>query len=359
MLSALPVTDLEGVGPASATALATISVHSVADVIRASAEHMHSVVSHASIDTVREWRAMALLMEVDQVTAQWAEALAKGGVASVETLRRKTPTQLVDVFAAARDANTIPDVPSAEQVVAMILDATEIHFTGRMCGTVRKTDGAPVAGAQVSCGGVSTVTDTRGRFRLIRIPLGATLRLRVEAQGYQPLSHDNPRVTRNDSVVDIQGLVVEAATPGFAEARLSEYEGERLPPLVPDAMTTEARTDALRDGDVLVVHRFYQNGDAQLVSKFIEYEAGRFFALHWRVPVADFPSTPGPKSVWRYRKQSLIPLALTPSKLAVLKAQRRRKAAFANRPTPETRVEWDTRRAEMAAFMSADLGMES
>ena len=346
----LAVTELEGIGPATATELEAIAVHKVADLFRASEQAIHAATS-ASLETARRWRAMARFIEIEGVDNQLAEALADGGLGSVEQVRFRTAAELGAMFTAAKDAGKIPDVPETEAVYAILLDATILDLTGALNGTVRDEEGSPIEGVTVRIGGGEWSTDVRGRFRATRITLGPANQLVLEKEGFETLVFVNPPIVTDDATIAVEVFVLEPApevvedddTPTEYADELCEYDGDLLPPLAPNAMTTRAMGDApLRDGDVLVVHKEYAGGDdVQLSSKYLRYESGRFFVLNWRVPKSDLPSGTGLKDTVLHRAGDLRKIDGNPHRLLHLAAMRRVRNRMAGSPKPTTPMEID------------------
>lgn len=114
---------------------------------------------------------------------------------------------------------TIPDTtPAAEGRLAA--PVTVARGTARVSGTVRSSDGRPLAGARVSVAGtdVSGVTSVNGAFALSGLPAG-TYSLAVRAIGYAPtrvqvnLARTRPAqvaVAVGDRVNTLESVVVQA-----------------------------------------------------------------------------------------------------------------------------------------------------
>ena len=351
-MTLLAVTEIEGIGPTTATELESIGVHTVADLFRASEQALHAA-TNASLETARRWRAMARFIEIEGVDNQLAEALADGGLETVEQLRIRTAEELGSMFTAAKGAGKIPDVPETEAVYAILLDATILDLTGALNGTVRDDEDEPLEGVTVRIGGGEWTTDARGRFRATRITLGATNQLVLEKEGYETLVFVNPPLLSDDAAVAVEVFELEPGLEleGDEEAEehgdeLCEYEGDLLPPLSQHAMSTRSMGDApLRDGDVLVVHKEYAGGDdVQLASKYLRYENGRYFTLHWRVAKSELPSGASLKDTLRYRGGEFRRIeknGAMPHRLRMLAAMRRVRKESAGAANPVTPMEID------------------
>ena len=343
----LATTYLEGIGPVSSRNLEDIGVFTVCDLVRASSGQIVAATGGRVSDaTARRWRSMALLVEIDGVDNQLAEALVDADIGSTEQIRMRSASELFDLFSLARDAGTIPEVPELDRIHAILLDATHLYFTGSLMGTVRGPDGQGVADAAVSIGVQSISTDQRGRFRIVRIPLGFDHQLTISADGMAQLVVTDPPVTADDAVINVEVFDLAAASGASTGEPiiLCEFEGDTLPEMTHHAMTTRAMgsMDSLREGDVLVLHRFYAGGDeAQLSSKFLQFSDGRFFTLNWRVPVVNLPQGAALKEVFRYRGDGFSRIRMSASQLQhYLALQRARKSLRGSAP-PVTPMEID------------------
>src|SRR6476661_5465987 len=137
-----PVSAIEGIGPSIENLLQPKGIYSVYDLLRVTSPALHGVVAgSASLRQVRSWRQMAALLEVATVTPQWAEALVKGDLTSTSELRRRDLSEVRTVFNDARDKKLIKDVPSDDQVAAMLADSALLDFLSRASlNTVRTSD---------------------------------------------------------------------------------------------------------------------------------------------------------------------------------------------------------------------------
>lgn len=204
-----PLSYIEGIGPRTAQRLATLNLYYVFDLIRASAEQIHPAVSGvASVDEVRRWRSMAILLQVDTMTNHWAEALVRAGVKTIEELSGKSAADLTQLFAAARRKRVALTIPTAQDALRMLLDATVIHFTGGLNGTVQNRNGHGIPDVEARIGLTRTTTDERGRFRLIRIPLGVDQQLTLRHPQYRTASIDSPPLSSNDDLIGVSTFVL-------------------------------------------------------------------------------------------------------------------------------------------------------
>jgi predicted flap endonuclease-1-like 5' DNA nuclease len=87
------VLQLEGIGPRFATRLNSIGIITVGQLEAADAEDVARRVD-STPEQVREWQAMARLVQVKGVGPQWAEALARVGVHDAHDLASRDPKAL-------------------------------------------------------------------------------------------------------------------------------------------------------------------------------------------------------------------------------------------------------------------------
>jgi hypothetical protein len=300
---------------------------------------------------------MAALLEVAVVTPQWAEALVKGGIASVAELRRLDLTTLGKLFGDAKAGRLIPEVPTPEQMAKMLADANALDYAGAITGTVQDRDGNPVKGASVTVGAGAELTDERGRFRLTRLLLGRRVVLRISAQGsttrtvrLTPLPTSMVRALRFTLSPEV---AVRPRRSGPTSANLSELNGAMMPALVGrNVRSGEVARGSLKNGDLLRLTAFYSNGrDVKLVSKLLEHDGVRH-AVHWlRVTKDDLP--PGAALGDHFLKvgTTFRRVKMSPRKQAEYKKLLRTRRGLPRAPatTPEARYQ---RAAETLVRMS-------
>ncbi|MEK6325517.1 MAG: DUF4332 domain-containing protein [Acidobacteriota bacterium] len=354
-----PVTIIEGIGPSTAEALQSVKVYFVFDLLRGSVQMIHDAVrSQASASEVRSWRAMASLLQVAEITPQWAEALVRGGVISIEMLFRKNLNDIETMMAEAQNQGIIQDVPTTAPVSSMLKDAAVLAHTGSITGTLHNDADEPIAGATVRIGSLEQQSDERGRFRLLRIPLAAGLPLHIAHPDYLTRTIESPPVARNIAVID--GRVFRLSerpdtSTGIeeAEARFSELEGDALPvPTGQPLRSVDMNPGSLRPRDVLKVHKLYQRApDAGLVSYFKSYEAGEFIVHTVRVPLSELTQNVQLGDQFQVSDGSLRKVDLGPTKLHRYKMRLRLRKRLAGRPAPTEIDELNALIQECYAFL--------
>jgi hypothetical protein len=342
-----PVSAIQGIGSASEQLLQRHGIYTVYDLLRAQSPAIHRVVaSVASLSDARAWRQMAVLLEVATVTPQWAEALVRGGVRTLDELRHLRSDELKAVFTAARDSHIIADVPTSDQLVAMLTDATLLDYAGAITGTVKDRDGRPIAAATVTAGGAEAVTDARGRFRLRRLRLGRDAILTIAKDSFVTHSETvSPSPTTN--VVVAQFTLVRAVRQrprrsGQPAAALSELRGDRMPPMQGQNVTShEVPLASLQPQELVVLTEFYANGtDAKIVSKLLEFDGTRFVARWVRLRKSALPDGSSLGDHFIVRPGGFHKVKMNATKLDAYKrylAARRRRAGQLPGQTPAER----------------------
>ena len=348
------VSEIEGIGPSTATRLEAIGVHTTDDLSRGSAAQIHAGVRDvASLDNVRAWRSMARLLNVDGMTAQWAEALQKAGVDRMSALHTKTVDELTAIFADAQANGVIPDTPDASVCFRLIRDALEIDLTGMLVGTVVDAQSQAVAGATVRVGTKTAATDARGRFRVVRIPLGVSFRLIVSHDAWRTLEVEDPPILPYEDRLEKVTYTLLARALNEPSRRLDEFDGDVLPRLTAYSMRSVRRDlGELRDGDVFVLHKqFARTPDALLASLFWAYASGEFLIWTYKVPLADLPPNPRVRACFIHENGAFSPFPASTSRMEMMRNLRRVRKMMAGRPPATTLVEIDNRMREHAQLM--------
>jgi hypothetical protein len=341
-----PVSVIEGIGPAASAALAQIRVHTVVDLVRTRPEPVHEAVrAHASMEEVLSWRRMAALLELAEVTPQWAEALVQGGIGTIDGLRDASFEQVQAAMHAAHHKGIIPSEPQPAQIAAMMRDAGVVSHSGALTGTVLDAALQRVPNAVVRVGPMEGRTDERGRFRLLRLPLGRAMPLRIEHPQHPSFADPAPRIARSASAVAPR--VFRLPAPPSAHAAIaaaasgSELDGDELP--VPQGQTVRqapVEVGDLRPGDILMVrHSYASSTDVQLVSRLKSYENGEFIVRTVRLPASDLPQPFQLRDHFGVSPMGFVRLEMTRESLRRYKIRCRLWKFIAGRPAPGTAEE--------------------
>jgi len=293
--SRTPVTEVEGVGPEMGRALARIKVHTVYDLLRCTPDLIRRTAPHLSFQQAFALRAAASLMQVRGMTAQAAEALVRAGVKSIDELQGKSVRDITAILRGARRRRLIRSVPDSRLVEAMLKDATVLHYTGAIAGTVRDSKGTRVRGASVTIGRHEARTDARGRFHLLRLPLGRRVPLRIDHPRFRELVVEEPRLALDSDLVAVQEFTLERfrgrRKPMPPQPSLSELNGDTLPtPTGQPFKVVPIRPSQLHEREILMVQQVPAGrGEVKLVCRLRAYERGAFIVRTVQVSKEQLP----------------------------------------------------------------------
>lgn len=327
--STMPVTAIESIGPRLAERLRPAGIEVVADLYRVPTRQVHRAVADAaSLEQAVAWREMAYLCQVRPVGGQFAEALWRGGVRSIDALARAGFAALGALFVGAHESGMIPHPPDDGQLADMIRDATVLAHTGHLCGRLLDGEGRPVQGAEVRVAAVSASSDDRGIFHLWRLPLGDGSPLELVTTAGDRHVFPEPPVVSDPYRIEEWRLTLRDAepTPDDAEpVSLSELEGDALP-IGPDTQVRVRHLPpgVLREGDVLLLREIDDESDeAKLVSRFRSWERGILLVHPVRVPVDHLPPGSREGTHLAVRDGRLRPIRVDARILHQLRAARR------------------------------------
>ena len=347
-----PVSAIEGIGPATAVALAHVGVWTVLDLVRVRFDVLHGAVrTLASTAEVRSWRRMALLLQVAEMTPQWAEALVKKKVEGIDELSHQRLDEVDALMRQAKEDGVIHDPPTTAQIAEMLKDAAVLCHTGVLVGTVVDSERHPLPGALIKVGPGQSESDAHGHFRVFRIPLGKRIPLQISHADHETLLVEQPRIATDAGVIGGQTFRLEPrssepAAPGV----LSELDGDVLPATYRKALQVPLAPDALREGDVLVVGLFYSSApDVQLVSRLKAHRDGDLLVYTVRLPLSRLPSGVQLKDQFRVVHGELVRVAISSAQLRRHKLRLRLKKALGGRPRPTSD---DERRAFVREALS-------
>jgi hypothetical protein len=340
----LPAIEIKGIGDKSAGDLAGAGIYTVGDLLRVTILQVHDAVSaHASVRDARSWCQMAGFMQVNDMSAEWAEALQRAGLAGVPDLRYRQLPHLREIFVTARSEGRLTVEPTDAQLFEIVKDSMVIANTGALNGTVMQEEGAPIPDAAVQIGKQNAVADARGRFRVMRIPLWARSTAFISHPEYRsgrfPLNRVQPSTATN--VQSFQLRVLPQGVPAEPEV-LMEVRGDRLPPVGDSQISSREvqRADLLERDILTVVERSADGERVKLVSKLLICEDGRFLVPFCWFPVSDV-ATSEPGSCFVVRPERLEPISITPLRLGRWIGMLRALRQVGPRPTdPEQLDPW-------------------
>ena len=275
----------------------------------------------------------------------WARALSERGVVAARDLRQRSFSQASALFADAKRRGDIASVPTADALVAMMLDSARIRLSAPLNATVEGPGHRPLAGARVLCGSVEGTTDTHGRVRLLRLPLGQRVEVGIEKAGYAKLTATLASLHGVQVVEGHHFLLKRSRSRSSSRSRkiarvLSEFSGDLLPtPSGERIHAIEVKNQPLRIGDVMCFFERLQGGDVKLVSHFKELRDGRLIAPIWRLSSNSLPAGALPGQKFQVTRKGLKPIQTSPHKLARWRVARQVTAELRQLGKPKTRAQ--------------------
>ncbi|MCB1865581.1 MAG: DUF4332 domain-containing protein [Chromatiales bacterium] len=275
-----PADRINGIGPVTLARLNDFDLYSVADLLRVSVARLQQIVDDLASDAESyNWQRQAELLQIEGVTPAMSVALIAAGADSIERLAGMG----VDQFLEASSAGDLLVEPAERTAFGILREATRLHHTGLVRGTLLDTDSHPVAGAEVSIASVRGVTDARGRFNLVGIPAAASHILLATMPDGSVAQFTGPSVSFDHRAINLP--VFRIGPESLAASELDEYDGDvvELAHLLPVTSKTYSEAD-LREGDVLTVQRLYSDGiHAKLYSEFVAVSRGRQLVRTYKV----------------------------------------------------------------------------
>ncbi|HEV8254968.1 MAG TPA: DUF4332 domain-containing protein [Vicinamibacteria bacterium] len=179
---------IEGIGRQRKQALHAGGIKVIADLLSSRPERIRQALGEVSPEQVGRWLSAARLLQVEDIGPDVAEALAEGGIASIQELADAGLQTLEEAVRRAKDRGALRDEPSLYQLAAMQREAGRLRDTGMFTGRVLDLDSAaPLAGVAVRAGRRAGTTDAEGTFDLLGLPEG-TVHLSIVRVGRPPLS---------------------------------------------------------------------------------------------------------------------------------------------------------------------------
>ena len=346
----MPSNEIEGIGETFAAYLRGAGIHTIGDLLRVTPQQIHGLMSaHASLQRIRSWCQMAALLQIEGMTPRWAEALQQAGLARPGDLRYRRFTDIRDIFAAAHRERGLPEEPTDEQLFELVRDAMIVANTGALNGSVVDQNGQPVVGATVRLGRETAVTDSRGRFRIVRIPLWARAGVFVSHPEYRArsfrLSRVLPSVAVHTMAFELEALPQGVTTEPVV---LMEVRGDRLPPVGDSQVSARSvRPVDLLEWDLLTVaERSADGARIKLVSKLLVWDDGRFWVPYTWFPASELEFTE-PGDCYVVRAEGVEPISLDANRVGSWIAMLRAMPELGARPSePEELDTWVARVVE-------------
>lgn len=330
------IAAVPGVGAAEAAALAALGLHTTEDLLRTERGALVRRVPNLALIAVKGWQSVAELAQLRDLPLEDAARLHAAGFDGVAEVAGAS---------VARLRAALPHLDE-EALLDLARDAVRLRHTGVVNGNVRLRDGTPVEGARAVVYGTEAVSDARGRFRVIRLPLDRAVVVTVH---HASLGYRTWRAVPVVRPGALEGRTFELAGRRQVARVLSERRGDRLPPLAGSVVVTRAGSDAPGPEDVLAVLERRADG-VRVVSRFLDFEDGRFVRRTHTLPADAVPASAstGSTLAWSRSGPGWAVVRMTATDL-----RRRVRLARARRSLGSPPADLDAARAQAAVLARA------
>jgi hypothetical protein len=277
---------LSGIAAQAAARLRRLGIHTTDDLLRADRRRLAGELAGVTVADVLAWQQVAELLEVRGVTLAQAEGLHANGVETLDELANMSLSALQALVARMRADGVAVGSPTDDQLAEWAKDAVLLRYTGTLNGTVVGPRGGPIRGVSVSCLGIDSRTDARGRFRLRRLPLGRAAQVALSHASYVSRTFETSNVVPSGVLAgeSFQLTRKKKATGAVAPVVLSELAGDVLPPLEGASFTERVQTTAPSRADLLVVNELLQGGVVRAVSRLFDFDGTLHIVRAYRLP---------------------------------------------------------------------------
>lgn len=324
-ISHTPVDAIEGIGPSIKLALAGGGIHHVSDLLIHTPEFLDALVGNiSSREQIRRWRTMALFLQAEGMTAQWAEALARQDVDGFERFIGLEMHEVAQCFDAAVALAIISEPPAPAELYALCREICRLHYGAKAQGFLGTPGGMPIANAEVRIGRHTATSNAQGYWQLNGLDAGYPQLLTIIADGYADLIVQDVPLSTDDWAAAPQHLTLQAGDS--APMTWDEYDGGVLPSIASYTPEVERHDEGeLRDNDVFVVHELYgRSAHARLVSVFRAFSRGRLIVRVYKVALARLPGPVEPGRYYALRRGAFQPRNCTSYNLDDVRALRRK-----------------------------------
>lgn len=255
---------IEGIGTKYERTLAKAGVITLRDLLSIQPDPLHQFYPVLPLQSLREWRAAAWLLTLDDMTPDLAECLIEAGITSIPQLADAGLQTLERAVTTGEEQHKIKNPPSVYKLAELQRDAAKRSSNTLVTGFLKDaTDGQIIEAATVRAGNRRTQVSPDGSFLIAGLDAGSAL-LVIEADGYPTL---RVRVTtQSDRVTGPISFTLRKLDGVPEPTPLSEHQGAEL------QITGDSRIrrktialDALPDDTWLHYHADYAEGQAKLV----------------------------------------------------------------------------------------------
>lgn len=255
------ITDIEGIGDNWAASLRSKGVLKTEDLLKHDIRLLKNEISRLKkfpTAKLEVYISCARLMQIIGLNGQHAEALTKAGISTLLKLSLPAPEKLVLILDEAKSEGLIPESIELDTAINWQKEALKIKYQNCVYGKVENLDG-PIKGAIVRCQGLSAETDANGEYWLPKLSSRMDS-IFIEKEGFDSSLYSvniKDKVNRCDVVIEPQTEIKTA----------DEAHGEIVTINDPSEIKFVKRPiDDFLETTPFRLERFYQNGNAKLVS---------------------------------------------------------------------------------------------
>lgn len=310
-ITEIPVIEIEGVGKTYAEKLANVGIYTIGDLVFIDPEIEYTRLdSEIPLPNLKKWKSMASFMQAPGINNQFAEALVRSDVFTIEDLFNPPPSEIVKKIEDAYNKNIIPEKVDLLAVVEWQKEAIKLSYTSSINGLVQdsKTKN-PIKGATVSCFDETTATNEQGEFVLNLIPYGERS-ISVEKNGYYDFKMKIDIGLRPSKLK----VLIKKSPDGFSSpVHASEYESQHVNVAPDDTLIMKQKDlSEIPDGAYLQIMKFYKRKPMAKLFSLSKYKIGqRVFIDIVKVDRNLIPKGAEERSILRKEKGGLAKTDLT------------------------------------------------
>ena len=259
---------IEGIGPRRAELLERAGIETIADMFAARAPRVGALIAGVSPAQVGSWFCAAMLLRIDGMTKDVAEAFVEGGIRSVPAVADAGLRTLERAVANAHGRNRLADPPSIYKLGELQREAWRARARGMVCGRLRAMDDSPIAGADVEAGLGDAVSDGSGRYAFDSVPEGR-VHIVIGAPGVAEPLVKRVDVRAGKLAGPFLHRFLDVPAAAADPVRLDEFEGDMF--VHTSRYRNRLRTLPLaefRDGTHFLVREVRSDGPVRLLSLY-------------------------------------------------------------------------------------------
>lgn len=163
---------IEGIGPSGQEKLAENGITNIAQMFAARARNVHAVLNDRSPQQIGSLFCAAMLLRVEELTPNMAEAFVRYGIRSVPELAEAGLQTVERAVQASIQENRINEEPSIYELAALQREAWRTRARGMLAGQIFDHDGNPISGAMMEVGQYDRETNSDGWYAFDHLPEG-------------------------------------------------------------------------------------------------------------------------------------------------------------------------------------------